>query len=565
MRRYPDLVRHETTLGLELLCRPATPPPAIQSNRGGSLFLLGEIFERGTGQSAPSARADLSEVDGSVASMAEFLIGSHWGSYLAFLRCPETGALSVLRDPSGAIPAETISDGALGVVADQIPRWLHEAVAGPPEIAWEFVAAQLHDPSTACHRSFLKAVKRTAAGSLVPLAGRDAPRQLWRPATMVGQRTPEDARLAAHLRYTVRDAVAALTGGHERALLELSGGLDSAILLSCLSERNHSGPPTCINMATRQAAGDERVYARAAADRHRATLIEILLNASEMDYRQLADQSDLSEPRLYGADATHEHLVSEVADSVQASAIVTGQGGDAVFFQEPTPLVAADHLQARGLGRETWPTVVDSADRSHRSVWAVLAAARDARRRHRYATAIEHDNLLLGPAARGEVAMPRHPWLEGIERLPPAKRVQLQILAGCQFFRGPTARGDRGRLIHPLLAQPVVELCLAIPSWKLAHGRHDRALARSAFASDLPEIIARRRGKGEVSTYYSHAILANLAFLRALLLDGQLVRRGLLDAGMLEIALSEASLVQRPDHRVLVAYATLEAWLQSWC
>jgi hypothetical protein len=33
---------------------------------------------------------------------------------------------------------------------------------------------------------------------------------------------------------------------------------------------------------------------------------------------------------------------------------------------------------------------------------------------------------------------------------------------------------------------------------------------------------------------------------------------------MLDQALSETSLVHRPDHRVLVAYASLEGWLRSW-
>lgn len=536
----------------------------VRSNDSGSLLVVGSVFERGPGRNAPSAPADLAEVEGNSEAMARSLIDDHWGSYLAFLRDPATGMLSILRDPSGAIPAAVIGDATLGIVTDQIPRWLYEAVAGPPVIDWAVVAAQLHDPTTASHHSLLSAVRPVAAGSLVAADGTRAPRQLWDPVLIATRPVPGDDRLGQHLRYTVGDSVAALTRDHERLLLELSGGLDSAILLGRLSATHPGGPPPCLNTATMQASGDERVYARAAADRHGAMLTEAIVVPSEMDYGPLADQADLSEPRLYGADTTHERLTIAMAEALDASAIVTGQGGDAVFYQEPTPLVAADHIQARGLGRESWQTVLDSADRARSSIWSVLAAARAAARRHSFLTLIVHDNLLMGPAARSAGPAPRHPWLAEIEALPPGKRVQLQLLAACQFFRGPTARADRFTHIHPLLAQPVAELCLAIPSWRLSYGRLDRCLARDAFAADLPACIARRRGKGEVSTYYSHAILANLPFLRGLLVGGLLAQRGLLDADMLDTALSETSLVHRPDHRVIIAYASLEAWLRSW-
>lgn len=549
--------------GIDLLIRPSAPALPVHTNRCGSLLVIGQIFERGSGGGAPSHPADIGDLDGDVQTVARALVDDHWGSYLAFLRCRGTGGLFVLRDPSGAIPAAIIGDRDVAIVADQIPRWLHEAVAGRPTIDWSLVAAQLLDPSVACRGSFLTAVRPVAAGSLAAIDPGQTQRPVWDPLKVAARAVPDVDRLAQHLAFTVRDSVAALTAVHNRLLLELSGGLDSAILLGCITAGHAGGPPPCINSATIQASGDERIYARAAADRHGAMLTEIMVAPAEMDYARLADQSDISEPRLYGSDISHERMVTGLADALGASAIVTGQGGDAVFFQEPTPLVAVDHVRAHGLSSVTWRTVLDSAHRSHGTIWSVLAAAR-ASRRHRMLTLVEHDNLLLGPAARRAPAVSRHPWLTDIEALPPAKRIQLQLLSVGQFFRGPTTRAERFDLIHPLLAQPVVELCLAIPSWQLCHGRLDRGLARQAFAADLPEIIARRRGKGEVSTYYSHAIIANLPFLRGLLLDGLLVQRGLLDGDRLDASLSERSMVQRPDHRVIIAYASLEAWLRSW-
>src|SRR3546814_15687375 len=50
--------------------------------------------------------------------------------------------------------------------------------------------------------------------------------------------------------------------------------------------------------------------------------------------------------------------------------------------------------------------------------------------------------------------------------------------------------------ITPLLSQPIVELCLSIPTWQWVRGGRDRAVARAAVADLLPALIAQRRTKG---------------------------------------------------------------------
>src|SRR3546814_16146244 len=50
--------------------------------------------------------------------------------------------------------------------------------------------------------------------------------------------------------------------------------------------------------------------------------------------------------------------------------------------------------------------------------------------------------------------------------------------------------------IAPLLSQPIVELCLSIPTWMWISGGLNRAVARKAFEGRLPAIITRRTHKG---------------------------------------------------------------------
>lgn len=134
----------------------------------------------------------------------------------------------------------------------------------------------------------------------------------------------------------------------------------------------------------------------------------------------------------------------------------------------------------------------------------------------------------------------------------------------CQHFHGPTWRSGVAALVPPLLAQPVVEACLAVPTWRLAQGSGNRALARQLFADWFPDIVRNRRNKGSATIYYRRAIAENLSWLRAFLLDGVLVAHGLLDGDGIDAALRDESLIWTQEARMVPVYASFEAWARYW-
>jgi len=117
----------------------------------------------------------------------------------------------------------------------------------------------------------------------------------------------------------------------------------------------------------------------------------------------------------------------------------------------------------------------------------------------------------------------------------------------------------------PLTSQPLVELCLRIPTYVLIQSGRDRALARRSFERDLPTEIVRRQAKGRADQHMRNILDANLDFVRELLLDGLLVRHGFLNRAALELYLRrECSPADFQYSEILQEHACTEAWLRSW-
>jgi asparagine synthase (glutamine-hydrolysing) len=111
----------------------------------------------------------------------------------------------------------------------------------------------------------------------------------------------------------------------------------------------------------------------------------------------------------------------------------------------------------------------------------------------------------------------------------PGDREKILDLIGNQLFRDAAPRG-MGRSMHfPLLSQPVMEACLKVPTWMwIANGRN-RAIARQAFADQLPRGILDRRSKGSYTSYMAAIYMRNKQKMREFLEEGQLHDHGLLD------------------------------------
>jgi len=491
------------------------------------------------------------------------LVERFWGRYVAFL--PSwTGEARMLRDPTGSLPCFRVDIQGVCVVLSWLDD-LEGLIDTPrPGIHWDGVAAHMLFGRLCGRGTALDGVTQVLPGELTPLSSRGiAPVRLWSAVEIARQvDADEHGTLEPRLRETALHCLSAWASCYDSILVRLSGGLDSAILLASLRAASRRPQILALNYFSAGSDSDERRYARLAAERMGTRLIE----------RQRHDETSLQEvlgvartaipPNYLGALGSRG-LDFEVAADHGASVVFTGAGGDQLFFEFQCTWPAADYLTLRGLDTGFFEAVLDAALLGRVSFWRALRSAlADRNFRGNPITGAGRFLALLHPDAKaraiGVASRFVHPeWLDAGD-LPIGKSHQVGALIGPLDYYDPYHPAAIER-VHPLLSQPLVELCLSAPTYRLVRGGQGRALARRAFANDIPREIAMRRSKGGIEQLATKVLRDNLPFAREMLLDGLLMREGLLDRTAVEAALSDAPAATAYISEVHTCIA-VEAW-----
>lgn len=203
---------------------------------------------------------------------------------------------------------------------------------------------------------------------------------------------------------------------------------------------------------------------------------------------------------------------------------------------------------------------MDAARQEQLSVWEILHRALSGARWHPQSEADSPSDAVNPPREDpGE-----HPTLRDIlSPLPCGKRRHAFLLTPIPPTVWDPVTAPVVERVMPLRSQPLLELCLRIPTYTLIEGGWDRALARRAFQSDLPAAIASRRSKGEISEYVLDMLTGNLPFIRDLLFHGRLASEGFVDRNQFRPLLSTARAREPGLTLRMVDYIEIEVWLRS--
>ncbi|MEO6279849.1 asparagine synthase-related protein [Roseateles sp.] len=541
---------------------------------GGMGVVLGKLFRRSDLDATPVRHFHLGGAEATriVDSGGRALVADFWGRYVAFIQTA-SGSTAVLRDRSGTLPCFRIVREGVSIVFS----WLEDALrllapAALPAVNWDALLAQLAHGLLGGRETALEGVTEVLAGEWRDLHT-DKSTLLWSAVdiALCGTGHAGEADLGAdeatrQLGRAVRSCTRAWAACYDTVLLRLSGGVDSSIVLSCLAPGAVAADVMALNYYSPGSDSDERHYARLSAARVGRDLLEREREGGFKVDRVLSiARMPAPVPYVGWMNASTD---ASVAAAYGAPALFTGAGGDPLFYEFPRWWPAADYLARNGMNTGFAAAAMDAARLGRLSVWrTALLAFKETLRPDLSARSQGGFEGLLAPEVRqGKTSAQRfaHPGLASATDLPIGKYMQTVSLMHPLGYYDPFEQAAAPELVNPLLSQPLVELCLRLPTYLLTQGGRGRALARRAFAADLPSQVINRRSKGGMEEHIKAVLAANIETIKGMLLEGQLSARGLLDRGKVEELLSG-----RPTKLIgavseIHGLVAVEAWLARW-
>lgn len=491
-----------------------------------------------------------------------------WGSYIVFLS--GSGRRDVVTDPTSAIPCFYLRRSGVTIILSHLEKcpFLPQSAFS---LNYDFISALIAYDKIQNGQTGLTEIRELTGGRRLTIAGGHLSEEMiWDPRSVASRPLRlADTEAAETLRDTTRYVVRARANAFDRVKVHLSGGLDSSIVLSCLAGHVARSGLSAAHDIVGKEEQSEAHYARAAAEFCGADLrirqFEASLSfpapethpLSVRPYRQFLTP-DLSDP------------AEKFAEGETGSAVFSGQGGDHLFLADRTAAGFADYIRLRGLSAD-WPRMLlNSARLSDRSVWHVLVASLPARFSNDTARGIlkgiQKSRTPLSTRAHDRLnpADCAPEWAVDPAGLPPGKFDQVSRLAHMYHIRETLDRPFLRQMVHPLISQPLIELCLRLPVYQLSLHGVSRGLVREAFRGLIPDSIRTRTAKGETTRYFMEQIRRNRAFLADYLAGGSLAEARILDPDIVNRWIRAEAVDEHSQGRRLLVCYTIESWLRRW-
>ncbi|MDK2758199.1 MAG: hypothetical protein KYX66_15850 [Blastomonas fulva] len=528
-------------------------------NMGDFGCIIGHLFTRTDPSNRILSLTDR-HLDAIRNSEGRSLLDDFWGGYVAIIARPD-GDVSVLRDPSGLLPCYYRSDPPSLVLGNDVDDL---AVRGPGSVDFTEVGRFLTSLDGMGRKTCLSDVAELVPGECITWSTSSTAISAWWspwPSTSLTGLVRFET-VACRLRQVVLDCVNSWTSCFQTILLGVSGGLDSSIVATGISQ-GHS-TLQCLNLVGNDPGGDERRYASVLAAVLGLPLHEIWfdLAAINLDDPVAPNHPWPGAPYFMQAiSATHAAFRNEYPFDAHFS----GNGGDNVFCSLYTAAPFVDRFMCEGPSSGLMTTLRDLSKLTGADGMTILRHAWDIHRRVGAPPRIYRDpsGLSLSFVEALGPSQPLHPWLDPPDGALPGKIGHVKQIVRAHRSLELYPRRTHPAHIAPLLSQPILEMCLNIPTWQWIHGGNNRAAARAAFQGFLPQELLTRTSKGGPSGFMREIYQAHSGKAQEMLRDGLLARAGMLDLSIFKGA--DPLTVEGSDKaRRILGLCAAEAWVRWW-
>lgn len=529
--------------------------PVLPLPSGG--FVLGDLYRR---DGSPVMDLSIPRHLPTQRALRQHLLNHYWGEYLLVQPADEDNdGITLMRDPSGGI-ACAYSPKQGFITSDlSVPSHLglhHDRVD------WEFVSHCLAYPYTKISRTGIAGISELIPGCMLSINGQAAATTVaWSPWAFVApaERQSDPVASAQTIREATTSVVHAMAKTDRALLLQLSGGLDSSIVGAGLADA--SARITCCTLTTPLPGADERRYAGQVAEQ-----IGVELLQQPLDFENGGIEFPLPphslRPAVWALGHAVARAMTNMATPQEANSLFSGAGGDTVFCYLRSAAPAADAFRERGLAAG-WRAIINLSKLHGCTV--AKAARLTLRKLYLPPKPPYKPDYTLLARADPPSSLELHPWYNAPSNALPGDRERIFDLAATQLFSDSTLQIGPGhrRIRMPLLSQPVMEACLRVPSWMWISGGKNRAVARAAFAGQLPQDVLNRRSKGTFMNYNFALYRKNKEAIRRFLLDGRLQSHGLLDSHKLSTFLDGQQPARDQSFMRLFTLCMIENWARN--
>ncbi len=505
----------------------------------GHVIVIGRLYRK-CGEQV--RRLESSEHEQILKSAGLSLVQDYWGSYIAIIFKQATQQVIILRDPLGSLPCFYNADSEKIIIFSSLAD-VESFLPRVPSVNESFVIKALCYHRVTTHETGLTGISALCSGQALIMQGSTYQTTwYWNPVDYASLPYRGNFLEASEgLRDLILKTLHVQAQHHHKILLYFSGGLDSAIVAGALKNAALLTASAYETLGfnykvVHSNASDEVAYAQACAFELGLPLMYAQLDPFDADVLHEGDYmlSPLPSPQYLATPLWKK--AQEVARQNGCDLIWDGDGGDQIFYAFRTSRVLNDYLFLNGVDFGLVQKTREVAKLCDNAIFPILRevwkARKDVNAKAIYRDILAEKKPFLNPALFEKVAV--HdlvPSLFQDKRFPLGKTKQIAGILNLQLNTVPL----NGPLIpsqHPLGNQPLVELCLSLPSYVLTEGGVSRGLIRHAMKGIVPEIVRNRFSKGTTSKFITRWF--DHPGLREYLLDGQLVKRGYVNRAKLE-------------------------------